>query len=166
MSHSRNKVFFPVAVLQLWKESLVQKTQPWVRYKLRCTGRDAYPPAPQTNSTINSHRVTLLTGIISLAPNELPVVSVMEDLTPEVANKGRFPVCVSCSSQVYDGSNSSARLLGSFSRSEMLGTSINSTSSSMWLEFITNSENTSKGFELQFSSKSWAHMPVRWESEV
>uniref|UniRef100_A0A8C9F9J0 CUB and Sushi multiple domains 2 n=1 Tax=Pavo cristatus TaxID=9049 RepID=A0A8C9F9J0_PAVCR len=54
--------------------------------------------------------------------------------------------------KVYDGSNSSARLLGSFSRSEMLSTSINSTSSSMWLEFITNSENTSKGFELQFSS--------------
>ncbi|GAB0199455.1 CUB and sushi domain-containing protein 3 [Grus japonensis] len=54
--------------------------------------------------------------------------------------------------KVYDGSNSSARLLGSFSRAEMLGTSINSTSSSMWLEFITNSENTSKGFELQFSS--------------
>uniref|UniRef100_A0A8C0FU17 CUB and Sushi multiple domains 2 n=1 Tax=Bubo bubo TaxID=30461 RepID=A0A8C0FU17_BUBBB len=54
--------------------------------------------------------------------------------------------------KVYDGSNSSARLLGSFSRSEMLGTSMNSTSSSMWLEFITNSENTSKGFELQFSS--------------
>ncbi|XP_019343511.2 CUB and sushi domain-containing protein 2 isoform X1 [Alligator mississippiensis] len=54
--------------------------------------------------------------------------------------------------KVYDGSNNSARLLGSFSRSEMLGTSINSTSSSMWLEFITNSENTSKGFELQFSS--------------
>lgn len=77
-----------------------------------------------------------------------------------------FAVCVSCSSQVYDGSNSSARLLGSFSRSEMLGTSINSTSSSMWLEFITNSENTSKGFELQFSSKSQARMPARWESEV
>uniref|UniRef100_A0A7M4DYW0 CUB and Sushi multiple domains 2 n=1 Tax=Crocodylus porosus TaxID=8502 RepID=A0A7M4DYW0_CROPO len=54
--------------------------------------------------------------------------------------------------KIYDGSNNSARLLGSFSRSEMLGTSINSTSSSMWLEFITNSENTSKGFELQFSS--------------
>uniref|UniRef100_A0A672UVJ0 CUB and Sushi multiple domains 2 n=1 Tax=Strigops habroptila TaxID=2489341 RepID=A0A672UVJ0_STRHB len=54
--------------------------------------------------------------------------------------------------KVYDGSNSSARLLGSFSRSEMLSTSINSTSSSMWLEFITNTENTSKGFELQFSS--------------
>uniref|UniRef100_A0A8C3I1H3 CUB and Sushi multiple domains 2 n=1 Tax=Chrysemys picta bellii TaxID=8478 RepID=A0A8C3I1H3_CHRPI len=54
--------------------------------------------------------------------------------------------------KVYDGNNNSARLLGSFSRTEMLGTRINSTSSSMWLEFISNSENTSKGFELQFSS--------------
>nr|XP_048681763.1 CUB and sushi domain-containing protein 2 isoform X3 [Caretta caretta] len=54
--------------------------------------------------------------------------------------------------KVYDGNNNSARLLGSFSRTEMLGTSINSTSSSMWLEFISNRENTSKGFELQFSS--------------
>ncbi|OWK58649.1 CUB and sushi domain-containing protein 1 [Lonchura striata] len=54
--------------------------------------------------------------------------------------------------KVYDGTNSSARLLGTFSRSELLGTSINSTSSSMWLEFITDTANTSKGFELQFSS--------------
>ncbi|KAF4801155.1 hypothetical protein TURU_037157 [Turdus rufiventris] len=53
--------------------------------------------------------------------------------------------------QVYDGTNSSARLLGTFSNSELLGTSINSTSSSMWLEFISDSANTSKGFELQFS---------------
>lgn len=45
----------------------------------------------------------------------------------------------------------------------MLGNSINSTSSSMWLEFITDSENTSKGFELQFSSKSWAQVLMRWE---
>uniref|UniRef100_A0A8C3UBV4 CUB and Sushi multiple domains 2 n=1 Tax=Catharus ustulatus TaxID=91951 RepID=A0A8C3UBV4_CATUS len=54
--------------------------------------------------------------------------------------------------KVYDGTNSSARLLGTFSHSELLGTSINSTSSSMWLEFISDSANTSKGFELQFSS--------------
>ncbi|XP_078013136.1 LOW QUALITY PROTEIN: CUB and sushi domain-containing protein 2 [Phascolarctos cinereus] len=54
--------------------------------------------------------------------------------------------------KVYDGSNNSARLLGVFSRSEMLGISLNSTSSSLWLDFITDSENTSKGFELQFSS--------------
>lgn len=90
----------------------------------------------------------------------------MDGLVPEITNETRFPLCVSCSCQVYDGSNSSARLLGSFSRSEMLGTSINSTSSSMWLEFITNSANTSKGFELQFSSKSRTHTLVRWEPEV
>uniref|UniRef100_A0A5F8G3Y3 CUB and Sushi multiple domains 2 n=1 Tax=Monodelphis domestica TaxID=13616 RepID=A0A5F8G3Y3_MONDO len=54
--------------------------------------------------------------------------------------------------KVYDGSNNSARLLGVFSRSDMLGVSLNSTSSSLWLDFITDSENTSKGFELQFSS--------------
>ncbi|XP_041089827.1 CUB and sushi domain-containing protein 2-like [Polyodon spathula] len=54
--------------------------------------------------------------------------------------------------KVYDGSNNSARLLGSFSGSDLLGIGLNSTSSSLWLEFISNSENTSKGFELQFSS--------------
>ncbi|KAH0503264.1 CUB and sushi domain-containing protein 2 [Microtus ochrogaster] len=54
--------------------------------------------------------------------------------------------------KVYDGTNNSARLLGVFSRSEMLGVTLNSTSSSLWLDFITDAENTSKGFELQFSS--------------
>lgn len=57
--------------------------------------------------------------------------------------------------QVYDGNNNSARLLGVFSRSEMMGVTLNSTSSSLWLDFITDAENTSKGFELQFSSKSF-----------
>ncbi|XP_073089715.1 CUB and sushi domain-containing protein 2 isoform X4 [Manis javanica] len=54
--------------------------------------------------------------------------------------------------KVYDGNNNSARLLGVFSRSEMVGVTLNSTSSSLWLDFITDAENTSKGFELQFSS--------------
>ncbi|XP_057355961.1 CUB and sushi domain-containing protein 2 isoform X3 [Manis pentadactyla] len=54
--------------------------------------------------------------------------------------------------KVYDGNNNSARLLGMFSRSEMVGVTLNSTSSSLWLDFITDAENTSKGFELQFSS--------------
>ncbi|XP_045440840.1 CUB and sushi domain-containing protein 2 isoform X1 [Pipistrellus kuhlii] len=54
--------------------------------------------------------------------------------------------------KVYDGNNNSARLLGVFSRSEMMGVTLNSTSSSLWLDFITDTENTSKGFELQFSS--------------
>ncbi|MEE6484219.1 hypothetical protein FKM82_013795 [Ascaphus truei] len=54
--------------------------------------------------------------------------------------------------KVYDGLNNTARLLGSFSQSEMLGKSMNSTSSTLWLEFISDSENTSKGFELYYSS--------------
>ncbi|XP_063092103.1 CUB and sushi domain-containing protein 2 isoform X4 [Cavia porcellus] len=54
--------------------------------------------------------------------------------------------------KVYDGNNNSARLLGVFSHSEMLGVTLNSTSSSLWLDFITDAENTSTGFELQFSS--------------
>lgn len=60
--------------------------------------------------------------------------------------------------QVYDGNNNSARLLGVFSHSEMVGVTLNSTSSSLWLDFITDAENTSKGFELQFSSKSFLHL--------
>ena len=51
--------------------------------------------------------------------------------------------------QVYDGNNNSARLLG---------VTLNSTSSSLWLDFISDAENTSKGFELQFSSKSFSHL--------
>uniref|UniRef100_A0AAY4DQL8 CUB and Sushi multiple domains 2 n=1 Tax=Denticeps clupeoides TaxID=299321 RepID=A0AAY4DQL8_9TELE len=35
---------------------------------------------------------------------------------------------------------------------ELLDTTLNSTSSSMWLEFISNEENSSKGFELHFTS--------------
>ncbi|XP_027393725.1 CUB and sushi domain-containing protein 2 isoform X3 [Bos indicus x Bos taurus] len=54
--------------------------------------------------------------------------------------------------KVYDGNNNSARLLGVFSRTELLGVTLNSTSSSLWLDFITDAENTSKGFELHFSS--------------
>ncbi|XP_007435649.1 CUB and sushi domain-containing protein 2, partial [Python bivittatus] len=54
--------------------------------------------------------------------------------------------------KIYDGNNNSARLLGSFSRAEMLGLNVNSTSSTMWLEFITDGNGTNQGFELQFSS--------------
>ncbi|CAG5890216.1 unnamed protein product [Menidia menidia] len=54
--------------------------------------------------------------------------------------------------RVFDGSNNKARLLGVFTGNELLDTMLNSTSSSMWLEFISNADNTSKGFELHFSS--------------
>lgn len=56
-------------------------------------------------------------------------------------------------SQVFDGSSNKARLLGVFTGSELLDTTLNSTSSSMWLEFISNADNTSKGFELHFISE-------------
>jgi len=55
--------------------------------------------------------------------------------------------------QVFDGSSNKARLLGVFTGNELLDTTLNTTSSSMWLEFISNGDNTSKGFELHFSSK-------------
>uniref|UniRef100_A0A8C9Y1H6 CUB and Sushi multiple domains 2 n=1 Tax=Sander lucioperca TaxID=283035 RepID=A0A8C9Y1H6_SANLU len=54
--------------------------------------------------------------------------------------------------KVFDGSSNKARLLGVFTGSELLDTTLNSTSSSMWLEFISNADNTSKGFELHFIS--------------
>lgn len=55
--------------------------------------------------------------------------------------------------QVFDGSSNKARLLGVFTENELLDVTLNSTSSSMWLEFLSNAENTSKGFELHFTSK-------------
>uniref|UniRef100_A0A8C2E6P3 CUB and Sushi multiple domains 2 n=1 Tax=Cyprinus carpio TaxID=7962 RepID=A0A8C2E6P3_CYPCA len=54
--------------------------------------------------------------------------------------------------KVYDGSSNSARLLGTYTGTEMMDVTLNSTSSTMWLKFISNSDNTSKGFELHFSS--------------
>ncbi|XP_032436521.1 CUB and sushi domain-containing protein 2 [Xiphophorus hellerii] len=54
--------------------------------------------------------------------------------------------------KVFDGSSNKARLLGVFTGNELLDVTLNSTSSSMWLEFISNAENTSKGFELHFTS--------------
>uniref|UniRef100_A0A8C7F586 CUB and Sushi multiple domains 2 n=1 Tax=Oncorhynchus kisutch TaxID=8019 RepID=A0A8C7F586_ONCKI len=47
----------------------------------------------------------------------------------------------------------SARLLGVFSGTELQENTLNSTSSSMWLEFVSNADNTSKGFELHFTSE-------------
>ncbi|XP_067112326.1 CUB and sushi domain-containing protein 2 [Osmerus mordax] len=54
--------------------------------------------------------------------------------------------------KVFDGSSNKARLLGVFTGTELQETTLNSTSSSMWLEFISNDDNTSKGFELHFTS--------------
>uniref|UniRef100_A0A8K9V7L3 CUB and Sushi multiple domains 2 n=1 Tax=Oncorhynchus mykiss TaxID=8022 RepID=A0A8K9V7L3_ONCMY len=54
--------------------------------------------------------------------------------------------------KVFDGNSNQARLLGVFSGTELQENTLNSTSSSMWLEFVSNTENTSKGFELHFTS--------------
>ncbi|XP_023131571.2 CUB and sushi domain-containing protein 1 [Amphiprion ocellaris] len=54
--------------------------------------------------------------------------------------------------KVFDGSSNKARLLGVFTGNELLDATLNSTSSAMWLEFISNADNTSKGFELHFTS--------------
>uniref|UniRef100_A0AAZ3Q759 CUB and Sushi multiple domains 2 n=1 Tax=Oncorhynchus tshawytscha TaxID=74940 RepID=A0AAZ3Q759_ONCTS len=54
--------------------------------------------------------------------------------------------------KVFDGNSNQARLLGVFSGTELQDNTLNSTSSSMWLEFISNAENTSKGFQLHFTS--------------
>ena len=64
-----------------------------------------------------------------------------------------FTVSPPPSPQVYDGNSNQARMLGLFTGSELLDTTLNSTSSSMWLEFISNSDNTSKGFELHYTSE-------------
>ncbi|XP_027021418.2 CUB and sushi domain-containing protein 1 isoform X3 [Tachysurus fulvidraco] len=53
--------------------------------------------------------------------------------------------------QIYDGQDSSARLLGNFTRSEMSNI-INSTSNHLWIEFNSNGTGTSKGFKLIYSS--------------
>ncbi|KPP67001.1 CUB and sushi domain-containing protein 1-like, partial [Scleropages formosus] len=57
-----------------------------------------------------------------------------------------------CIYSVYDGTSNRARLLGSFSGTELLGVTLNSTSNSLWLEFISDAANTSRGFELHFNS--------------
>ncbi|MGH0157496.1 UNVERIFIED_CONTAM: hypothetical protein FKN15_052472 [Acipenser sinensis] len=54
--------------------------------------------------------------------------------------------------KVYDGKDSSSRLLGLFTKNEMHGVTINSTSNHLWLEFNTNGTGTEKGFRLKYSS--------------
>ncbi|KAI4903386.1 hypothetical protein NFI96_004248, partial [Prochilodus magdalenae] len=53
---------------------------------------------------------------------------------------------------VYDGQDSSSRLLGNFTKNEMSNTIINSTSNHLWIEFNSNGTGTSKGFKLIYSS--------------
>lgn len=57
-------------------------------------------------------------------------------------------------SQLYDGLDNTAEVLGGFSGSSMLGQSLTSTSNHLWLEFFSDQEDTAEGFKLVYSSKS------------
>ncbi|KAF7212586.1 CUB and sushi domain-containing protein 1 isoform X2 [Nothobranchius furzeri] len=54
--------------------------------------------------------------------------------------------------KVYDGENTSSRLLGNFTLDGMLGRVINSTSNHLWLEFNSNASGTNQGFRLTYTS--------------
>eukprot|EP00066_Takifugu_rubripes_P030099 XP_011619365.1 PREDICTED: CUB and sushi domain-containing protein 1-like [Takifugu rubripes] len=54
--------------------------------------------------------------------------------------------------KVYDGENASSRLLGNYTRDDMLGQVINSTSNRLWLEFNSNASGTNQGFRLTYTS--------------
>nr|XP_043886771.1 CUB and sushi domain-containing protein 1-like [Solea senegalensis] len=59
--------------------------------------------------------------------------------------------------KVYDGENTSSRLLGNFTRDGMLGHVINSTSNHLWLEFNSNASGTNQGFRLSYTSFDLVH---------
>nr|XP_033792232.1 CUB and sushi domain-containing protein 1 [Geotrypetes seraphini] len=54
--------------------------------------------------------------------------------------------------RVYDGKDSSSRLLGTFTKTEMIGLVLNSTSNHLWIEFNTNGSDTDQGFQLTYTS--------------
>ncbi|XP_051038037.1 CUB and sushi domain-containing protein 1 [Phodopus roborovskii] len=54
--------------------------------------------------------------------------------------------------KVYDGKDSSSRSLGVFTKSELMGLVLNSTSNHLRLEFNTNGSNTAQGFQLIYTS--------------
>ncbi|XP_064225865.1 CUB and sushi domain-containing protein 1 [Aotus nancymaae] len=54
--------------------------------------------------------------------------------------------------KVYDGKDSSSRPLGTFTKNELLGLILNSTSNHLWLEFNTNGSDTDQGFQLTYTS--------------
>uniref|UniRef100_A0A3Q2ECB7 CUB and Sushi multiple domains 1 n=1 Tax=Cyprinodon variegatus TaxID=28743 RepID=A0A3Q2ECB7_CYPVA len=54
--------------------------------------------------------------------------------------------------KVYDGENTSSRLLGNFTLEGMMGRIINSTSNHLWLEFNSNASGTDQGFRLTYTS--------------
>uniref|UniRef100_A0A3P8W7T0 CUB and Sushi multiple domains 1 n=1 Tax=Cynoglossus semilaevis TaxID=244447 RepID=A0A3P8W7T0_CYNSE len=59
--------------------------------------------------------------------------------------------------KVYDGENTSSRLLGNFTRDGMMGHVINSTSNHLRLEFNSNASGTNQGFRLSYTSFDLVH---------
>lgn len=58
------------------------------------------------------------------------------------------------STQVYDGKDGTAPLLGTYTGTSMQGLSLSSTSNNLWLEFYSDQEETAAGFRLIYRSKS------------
>ncbi|XP_025933967.1 CUB and sushi domain-containing protein 1 [Apteryx rowi] len=54
--------------------------------------------------------------------------------------------------KVYDGKDSSSRSLGAFTKDDMVGVILNSTSNHLWIEFNTNGSDTDQGFQLTYTS--------------
>ncbi len=61
-------------------------------------------------------------------------------------------------SQLYDGLDNTADILGGFSGSSLLGQSLTSTSNHLWMEFNSDQEDTGEGFKLVYASKSSLHL--------
>ncbi|KAJ8013388.1 hypothetical protein DPEC_G00052750 [Dallia pectoralis] len=59
--------------------------------------------------------------------------------------------------KVYDGGDSAAPILGSYSGSSMLGLVLSSTSNLLWLELYSDQEHTAGGFSLRYSSFELSH---------
>uniref|UniRef100_A0A670YQB1 CUB and Sushi multiple domains 1 n=1 Tax=Pseudonaja textilis TaxID=8673 RepID=A0A670YQB1_PSETE len=54
--------------------------------------------------------------------------------------------------EVYDGKDSSSRLLGTFTKMELLELILNSTSNHLWIEFNSNGSDTEQGFHITYTS--------------
>uniref|UniRef100_A0A8C7GAZ9 CUB and Sushi multiple domains 3 n=2 Tax=Oncorhynchus TaxID=8016 RepID=A0A8C7GAZ9_ONCKI len=59
--------------------------------------------------------------------------------------------------KVYDGGDSAAAVLGTYTGSTMLGLVLTSTSNHLWLEFYSDQEHTAGGFRLSYSSFDLSH---------
>lgn len=55
--------------------------------------------------------------------------------------------------QVFDGQDGASRPLGTFTRRELLGLTLNSTSNHLRLEFDSNGADTAAGFQLSYTSE-------------